>query len=157
MVLGISSFTYGWAVGIDGGHGALNEQDLVAQTRTFGLACLQIGDNLPLHMMDSPRFSALRNAIHENNIRLEVGARGLMMILEELLLDAMYTLPSQKRIKEFVINPPGTKRGQGNDRGTSGGVAFSADKEQRYRSVKAQSCSWMYSTRKHSAHIHQLH
>ena len=33
----------------------------------------------------------------------KVGARGLMMILEELLLDAMYTLPSQKRIKEFVI------------------------------------------------------
>jgi ATP-dependent Clp protease ATP-binding subunit ClpX len=26
-----------------------------------------------------------------------------MMILEELLLDAMYTLPSQKRVKEFVI------------------------------------------------------
>jgi ATP-dependent Clp protease ATP-binding subunit ClpX len=33
----------------------------------------------------------------------KVGARGLMMILEELLLEAMYTLPSQKRIKEFVI------------------------------------------------------
>jgi ATP-dependent Clp protease ATP-binding subunit ClpX len=33
----------------------------------------------------------------------KVGARGLMMILEELLLDAMYTLPSQKRVKEFVI------------------------------------------------------
>jgi ATP-dependent Clp protease ATP-binding subunit ClpX len=33
----------------------------------------------------------------------KVGARGLMMILEELLLDAMYTLPSQKRLKEFVI------------------------------------------------------
>ena len=26
-----------------------------------------------------------------------------MMIMEELLLDAMYTLPSQKRVKEFVI------------------------------------------------------
>ena len=26
-----------------------------------------------------------------------------MIILEELLLDAMYTLPSQKRVKEFVI------------------------------------------------------
>ena len=26
-----------------------------------------------------------------------------MMILEELLLDAMYSLPSQKRIKEFMI------------------------------------------------------
>jgi len=33
----------------------------------------------------------------------KVGARGLMMILEELLLEAMYTMPSQKRVKEFVI------------------------------------------------------
>ncbi|MFN0112163.1 MAG: ATP-dependent Clp protease ATP-binding subunit ClpX [Blastocatellia bacterium] len=33
----------------------------------------------------------------------KVGARGLRMILEELMLEAMYTLPSQKKIKEFVI------------------------------------------------------
>ncbi|MBK6312906.1 MAG: ATP-dependent Clp protease ATP-binding subunit ClpX [Blastocatellia bacterium] len=33
----------------------------------------------------------------------KVGARGLRMILEELMLDAMYTLPSQKKIKEFVV------------------------------------------------------
>ena len=33
----------------------------------------------------------------------KVGARGLRMILEELMLDAMYTLPSQKKIKEFVL------------------------------------------------------
>lgn len=35
-------------------------------------------------------------------------------------------------VKEFVIAPPGTKRGEGNDRGASGGVAFSPDKAQRY-------------------------
>jgi ATP-dependent Clp protease ATP-binding subunit ClpX len=33
----------------------------------------------------------------------KVGARGLRMILEELMLDAMYQLPSQKKIKEFVV------------------------------------------------------
>ncbi len=32
-----------------------------------------------------------------------VGARGLMMIMEEVLLEPMYVLPSQKRIKELVI------------------------------------------------------
>jgi ATP-dependent Clp protease ATP-binding subunit ClpX len=36
-------------------------------------------------------------------LQRKVGARGLMMILEELLLEAMYTMPSQKRVKEFVI------------------------------------------------------
>src|SRR3979490_524148 len=50
------------------------------------------------------RFSedALR-AVAGQALQRKVGARGLMMILEELLLEAMYTLPSQKRIKEFVI------------------------------------------------------
>ena len=42
-------------------------------------------------------------AIAKEAMARKVGARGLMMILEELLLDAMYTLPSQKRVKEFVI------------------------------------------------------
>src|SRR5215468_3180105 len=42
-------------------------------------------------------------AVARQAVERKVGARGLMMILEELLLDAMYTLPSQKRVKEFVI------------------------------------------------------
>jgi ATP-dependent Clp protease ATP-binding subunit ClpX len=33
----------------------------------------------------------------------KVGARGLMMILEEILLQAMYELPSQKKVKELII------------------------------------------------------
>src|SRR5829696_4552517 len=51
-----------------------------------------------------PKFTedALK-AVARQGVERKVGARGLMMILEELLLDAMYTLPSQKRIKEFVI------------------------------------------------------
>src|SRR5829696_5199331 len=51
-----------------------------------------------------PKFTedALK-AVARQAVERKVGARGLMMILEELLLDAMYTLPSQKRIKEFVI------------------------------------------------------
>src|SRR5437016_11274670 len=42
-------------------------------------------------------------AVAGQALQRKVGARGLMMILEELLLEAMYTLPSQKRVKEFVI------------------------------------------------------
>ena len=42
-------------------------------------------------------------AIAYQAVERKVGARGLMMIMEELLLDAMYTLPSQKRVKEFSI------------------------------------------------------
>jgi ATP-dependent Clp protease ATP-binding subunit ClpX len=55
-------------------------------------------DNVKLRFTDD----SLKRVAQQALVR-KVGARGLMMILEELLLDAMYTLPSQKRIKEFVI------------------------------------------------------
>jgi ATP-dependent Clp protease ATP-binding subunit ClpX len=32
-----------------------------------------------------------------------VGARGLRMIMEELMLDLMYYIPSQKKIREFLV------------------------------------------------------
>jgi ATP-dependent Clp protease ATP-binding subunit ClpX len=39
------------------------------------------------------------------NLALErkMGARGLKIILEDLMLDVMYQLPSQKKVKEFMI------------------------------------------------------
>jgi ATP-dependent Clp protease ATP-binding subunit ClpX len=42
-------------------------------------------------------------AVAQQAFQRKVGARGLMMILEEILLQPMYVLPSQKRIKELVI------------------------------------------------------
>jgi ATP-dependent Clp protease ATP-binding subunit ClpX len=50
------------------------------------------------------RFSdeALR-AIARQAMARKVGARGLRMILEELMLELMYNLPSQKKVKEFEV------------------------------------------------------
>ena len=45
---------------------------------------------------------ALR-AISRQAMARKVGARGLRMILEELMLDLMFNLPSQKKLKEFVV------------------------------------------------------
>ncbi len=45
---------------------------------------------------------ALKAIAHEAMAR-KVGARGLRMILEELMLDLMYHLPSQKKLKEFEV------------------------------------------------------
>lgn len=42
-------------------------------------------------------------AVAQQAFKRKVGARGLMMILEEILLQPMYVLPSQKKIKELVI------------------------------------------------------
>jgi ATP-dependent Clp protease ATP-binding subunit ClpX len=43
------------------------------------------------------------NAIALLAIDRKMGARGLKIILEDLMLDVMYQLPSQKKVKEFVI------------------------------------------------------
>src|SRR6202162_4616285 len=50
------------------------------------------------------KFSdAALHAISRQAMVRKVGARGLRMILEELMLDLMYHLPSQKKVKEFEV------------------------------------------------------
>src|SRR5574341_493919 len=55
-------------------------------------------DGIRLRFTDEALRAVARQACER-----KVGARGLRMILEELLLEAMYTLPNQKKIKEFVV------------------------------------------------------
>ena len=42
-------------------------------------------------------------AIAEAALDRKIGARGLRMIIEDLMLDIMYTLPGQKKIRECVV------------------------------------------------------
>jgi ATP-dependent Clp protease ATP-binding subunit ClpX len=42
-------------------------------------------------------------AIAEEALKRKVGARGLRMILEDLMLDLMYHLPMQRKVREFVV------------------------------------------------------
>ena len=42
-------------------------------------------------------------AIAESALERKIGARGLRMIIEDLMLDLMYTLPNQKKMRECVI------------------------------------------------------
>src|SRR5436190_2445860 len=55
-------------------------------------------DNIGLKFTDD----ALR-AIAQQAHKRKVGARGLMMIMEEILLESMYVLPSEKKVKDLVI------------------------------------------------------
>ncbi|MEW6730657.1 MAG: ATP-dependent Clp protease ATP-binding subunit ClpX [Acidobacteriota bacterium] len=55
-------------------------------------------DNVKLRFTDDALQAIARQACER-----KVGARGLRMILEELMLEAMYTLPSQKKVKEFLV------------------------------------------------------
>ncbi len=43
-------------------------------------------------------------AIAEQAVERKIGARGLRMIMEELMLDMMFSLPSEKNAKEVVVS-----------------------------------------------------
>ncbi len=55
-------------------------------------------DNVRLKFTDEAIKAVAKQAQHR-----KVGARGLMMIMEEILLHYMYDLPSQKKIKELTV------------------------------------------------------
>jgi ATP-dependent Clp protease ATP-binding subunit ClpX len=55
-------------------------------------------ENVKLRFTDEALTAIAREALNR-----KVGARGLRMILEELMLDLMYHLPGQKKIKEFEV------------------------------------------------------
>lgn len=56
-------------------------------------------DNVKLHFSEG----ALR-AVAKKAIERKTGARGLRAILEEVMLDVMYEIPSQKGINECIVN-----------------------------------------------------
>jgi ATP-dependent Clp protease ATP-binding subunit ClpX len=56
-------------------------------------------DNVKLHFSDGALKAIARKATGR-----KTGARGLRAILEEIMLDVMYEIPSQKTIKECIIN-----------------------------------------------------
>jgi ATP-dependent Clp protease ATP-binding subunit ClpX len=55
-------------------------------------------EGVKLNFNNDATIAVAREALHR-----KVGARGLRMILEELMLDLMYHLPSKKQIKELDI------------------------------------------------------
>jgi ATP-dependent Clp protease ATP-binding subunit ClpX len=55
-------------------------------------------ENVHLHFTPDATSAVAREALHR-----KVGARGLRMILEELMLDLMYHLPSNKRVRDLEI------------------------------------------------------
>ncbi|MEO8726869.1 MAG: AAA family ATPase, partial [Acidobacteriaceae bacterium] len=55
-------------------------------------------ENVKLRFTDDSVAAIAREALAR-----KIGARGLRMILEELMLDLMYALPGQKKLKDFEV------------------------------------------------------
>jgi sugar phosphate isomerase/epimerase len=107
MNLGISSYTYTWSVGVPGHEPAesWNESDLLQKTVELEVDCLQIADNLPLHLLGEERLVHLKNSAFDHGIGLEVGARGMFPDMLSRYIEIADLLDS--RILRFVIDGPG--------------------------------------------------
>jgi sugar phosphate isomerase/epimerase len=103
MILGISSYTYGWSIAATETE-PMDEQDLIEQVQAFGLHCLQIGDNLPVHLFNDDRLANLKKETSSKKIRVEIGARGLTDENIERYIELAHYLNAP--LLRFVIDGP---------------------------------------------------
>jgi sugar phosphate isomerase/epimerase len=105
--LGLSSYTYTWAVGVAGHPPGrpVTAADLVRRAAAAGLSCVQVADNLPLDALGDGERRALRTLAAETAVAIEVGARGLTPDRLALYLDLAVFFHSP--ILRFVIDGPG--------------------------------------------------
>jgi sugar phosphate isomerase/epimerase len=104
MTLGISSFTYGWAVGISGNmpKNPMKALDLLQKAVDFNLCCVQFGDNLPLHELTENELIEVSNFAKKHQIRIELGARGLQPAYLQKYIEICTFLRSD--LLRFVID-----------------------------------------------------
>ncbi len=79
MRLGISSFTFPWAIGgIDSDHPvSMTAFELLEKSHALGADVLQIADNLPIAGLSNEELGELKAKADDLGIALEVGTRGI--------------------------------------------------------------------------------
>jgi len=79
MLLGISSFTFTWAIGVPGSEpvNPMPVRDLVDKASSYGIRLVQIADNLPLEKLAEDELQLLADYSTEKGIAIEMGGRGL--------------------------------------------------------------------------------
>jgi sugar phosphate isomerase/epimerase len=81
MRLGISSYTFVWAIGVPGYPQPvrpLTADDLLDKAIDLGLKVVQIADNLPLHRLSYGELDRLADRAAKQHIDVEVGTAGLV-------------------------------------------------------------------------------
>lgn len=104
MRLGLSSYTFGWAVGVPGHPllSPLDEHGLLDRCLEHDIKLLQIGDNLPLCTFDQDRLAGLAERAVREGVQLEVGARRLTV--ENLKTHVSIARLLGARLVRFVID-----------------------------------------------------
>jgi len=107
MQLGISSYTYTWAVGVAGSmpEKPLTAIGLINKASETGLGLVQIADNLPLENLSRDELLSLKEYASGKGVSVERGARGLTPVHTMKCLDTAALLGSP--ILRMVIDSPG--------------------------------------------------
>lgn len=78
MLIGLSSYTYTWAVGVPGYSPPrpLDHMALLQRAAALHADVLQVADNLPLHLLSSRELGEFQSTAGELGVRVEVGTSG---------------------------------------------------------------------------------
>ncbi len=112
MKLGISSYTYTWAIGMPGimpGQ-PLNYKGLLRKADDLDVGLVQVADNLPLDRMNDGELVSYYHAALEKEIQLEAGARGMTESNLERYIAIAEIIHSP--VLRFVIDGPGFRPDQ---------------------------------------------
>ena len=104
MQLGIGTYAFAWSIGMAGyqPEKPFNVQQFLHKAKLLGAECVQIADNLPLHLLSRSDLDDLKQTATELNVGLEVGARGMRPLHLETYLEIAEYLDSP--ILRFVID-----------------------------------------------------
>jgi sugar phosphate isomerase/epimerase len=96
MKLGISSYTFTWAIGVPGHPPAhpMSALNLLEKAQALGVGVVQIADNLPLHKLLPPAITVLAKRAATAKIDIEVGTRGIALDHLHTYLDLAVQLGS---------------------------------------------------------------
>ncbi|MBI5009107.1 MAG: hypothetical protein HZB98_05550 [Bacteroidia bacterium] len=80
MNIGLSSYTYTWAVGVPGSLpvSPLTAEGIIDKTSDAGVAIVQIADNLPLEKWPEEQLRRLLAYSEDKKVSIEMGGRGMM-------------------------------------------------------------------------------
>ncbi len=111
MQLGLSSYTYTWAVGVPGYpvKAPLTAIGLLERAAALGIPVVQIADNLPLHVLDTAALDALADLAAAHHIQIEPGTRGIAPdhLARYLRLAQRFTSPLVRVVIDTATHRPG--------------------------------------------------
>ncbi len=104
MQLGIGTYAFAWSIGMAGyqPETPFSAHQFLQKAKSLGARCVQIADNLPLHLLSQKDLSDLKQLAGKLDLSIEVGARGMRPMHLETYLEITKNLDAS--ILRFVID-----------------------------------------------------